>query len=90
MLSEAGRTLSFDEVTALLREQHKVQAVPTYANAGEWYCSCGKRNGPGTRLSYGQAQGNADRHLRAARKRLVESARGPSTPAPTIPAMPRR
>lgn len=61
---------TFEEVTEWLRENHRMRVTPTYANAGEWQCSCGAENGPGTRLTCAQARANADRHLRAARAKF--------------------
>jgi hypothetical protein len=71
---------SFEEVSEWLRREHGVRVTPTYAGAGEWQCSCGAENGPGTRLTWGQAKANADRHLRAARRRFLASASGESVP----------
>lgn len=67
-MTPAASAASFDDLTAWLREHHRMRVTPTYANAGVWECSCGGENGPGTRLTIAQARANADRHLRAARR----------------------
>lgn len=63
---------AYDEVTAWLRLAHRIDFSPAFGGPASWQCSCGARNGPGTRLTDAQAKANIDRHLRAQRNRYMD------------------
>lgn len=63
--------MTFDEVTAILRTEHR---ATLYEESGgwTWACSCGKQGDTGTGYpTQGRAAARRDQHLRAARRKIA-------------------